>query len=214
MKLYWASCALRIFLFMVVPLSRSWSHRNPASWIWLFTWSPWQPTDYHDNKRSPWWQITRLTNRSPWPQTNHHDNQQITMTTKDHHNNKRNYHYDDKQITTLTQDTMTTSRSSWQPTYHHDNRMMTNRSPRWQVTMTTSKSSWQPTDHHDNNHHDDKLITMLTPWPQAWQQITMTNKWNGKDVGCTHTLSNKHLMKLLCSCAGYHYCLCNITHSY
>ena len=37
MKLYWASCALRIFLFKVVPGSRSTSHRNPASQISCFT---------------------------------------------------------------------------------------------------------------------------------------------------------------------------------
>ena len=146
--------------------------------------------------RLPWWQITTLTNRSPWWQTNQHDNQQITMTTKDHHNNKRNYHYDDKQITTLS------DRSPWPQANHRDNQHITMTTEWWQTDHHIDRSPWPQANHHDNQQTTMTTITMMTNRSPCWQtghhdhkhdnqQITMTNKWNGKDVGCTYALSNK-----------------------
>ena len=53
-KLYWASCEFLIFLFIVVPVSRSTSTINPADCIWTCT--------CHDKKMRKWAQILRTYN--------------------------------------------------------------------------------------------------------------------------------------------------------
>lgn len=157
--------------------------------------------DHHDNQ-----QITMTTkdhhdNRSPCWQTGHHDHKQISMTTN------RSPWQQKITITTNVIITVMTNRSPHWQTGHHDHKQIimttiTMTTEWWQTDHHIDRSPWPQAINHDNQQTTTTTITMMTNRSPCWQtghhdhkhdnqQITTTNKWNGKDVGCTYAMSNK-----------------------